>query len=312
MYGLGADGTNERALKKIYEAKGRASDNPLILHIADIQELTRYVRFIPEGASPARLADAFWPGPLTMIFERNKDVVPAAASGGLDTVAIRFPSEKTASMLIKAASTAIAAPSANLSGKPSPTKASHVINDLDGRVDMILAGGTCKVGLESTVISMIGEVPTLLRPGGITYEMLRERLGEVKVDKGVTAKVENGEKAASPGMKYKHYAPLAKATLVKGEGKRACRYIQSRLTGDKGECVVCFDEEAAYFENVQVFPYGKEEDMTTQAKRIFDVLRLLDEKGMTRAYIRCPEGTGIGLAVYNRLLRAAAFDEVLV
>lgn len=309
VYGLGGDATNCEAVKKIYQAKGRASDNPLIIHIAAMSDLARYAAAVPESAK--KLAAAFWPGPLTMILPK-KEIIPAAVSGGLDTVAVRLPSDQIARSLIRAAGTAIAAPSANLSGKPSPTTPAHVIADLNGRVEMILAAGSCTVGLESTVISLTGATARLLRPGGITYEMLCRVLGDVEIDAGVTHRVDDRARVASPGMKYKHYAPNARLTLVKGGAPACARYIKAHILDPGKEGVVCFDEETPLYAGYRVFPYGGRDQDNQQGQRLFAVLRSLDQAGITRAYVRCPDTAGVGLAVYNRLLRAAAFDLVEV
>lgn len=304
VYGLGADGLNETAVRGIYEAKGRPSDNPLILHICDTEMLPMLAREIPQTA--IRLALEFWPGPLTMILPKT-DRVPGVVSGGLDTVAIRFPSNLIARELIRLSGKPIAAPSANLSGSPSPTTAQHCIDDLMGRVDGIIDGGSCGVGLESTVISLVGEIPTVLRPGGITVEQLRAVLGEVQIDPAVTHPMAENQKAASPGMKYKHYAPKAKVILVDGSRLAFTEYVNAH--GKDGVFALCFAEDVSFLQ-VPCVVYGEEAHPEQQAHTLFHALRELDEKKAELVYAHCPPKDGVGLAVYNRLLRAAAFDVV--
>ena len=214
VYGLAADALNGQAVSKIFKAKGRPSDNPLIVHISDFEDIKKYnlVKEIPEKAKA--LAEAFWPGPLTIIMKKS-DIIPLEVSAGLDTVAIRLPSHSTAREIIRYADTPLAAPSANLSGSPSPTTAAHVINDLNGRIEAVVDGGDCEVGLESTVITLVGDVPKVLRPGGITFAQLKSVLGEVTIDDAVLNKLADGAEAASPGMKYKHYSPKANVVLLK-------------------------------------------------------------------------------------------------
>ena len=307
VYGLAADALNGEAVAKIFKAKGRPMDNPLIVHIADFSDITRFdlVSEIPESAKA--LAEAFWPGPLTMIMKRT-DVVPKEVSAGLDTVAVRFPAHPVAQAVIKAADTPLAAPSANLSGSPSPTTARHVLNDMDGRIDAVLDGGSSEVGVESTVINLAAEVPRVLRPGGITVEMLREVLGEVEVDDAVLHRLKDGVQAASPGMKYKHYAPKANVILLKGDDKAFISYVNAHA-GDE-VCALCCDEDLLEL-SVKTLSLGRRNDYLTQARHLFDCLRRIDENGTVKTvYSRLPSTRGVGLAVYNRLIRAAGFEVI--
>jgi len=303
VYGLAANAFDEKAVAKIFVAKGRPQDNPLIVHISEIGQLEELVEEIPEKV--LLTADKYWPGPLTMIMKKS-DRIPSAVSGGLDTVAIRMPKSEYARAIITECGVPLAAPSANLSGSPSPTRAKYVLEDMDGRIPLIIDGGECEIGVESTVVSFVGEKPRLLRPGGITLEQLEDAVGEVEVDRAVLNKLDGNEKVASPGMKYKHYAPKADITVVKGSLEGFRKYI-----GDKGDFfVLCFDGEEKFFKNA--LSYGKIDDGKSQAKRIFDALRELDEKGAKTVYARCPDLKGMGLAVYNRLIRSAGFKIVEV
>lgn len=304
VYGLGANALDEEAVAGIFRAKGRPQDNPLIVHVCSLDMIGPLVTKVPEAA--VRLAGAFWPGPLTMIFPKSS-AVPAAVSGGLDTVAIRFPAHMVARELIRRADLPIAAPSANLSGSPSPTTAQHCVHDLMGRVDAIVDSGSCGVGLESTVISLTGPLPRVLRPGGVTVEQLREVLGEVEVDPAVCAPLAQGATASSPGMKYRHYAPRARVILLEGDRKAFTAYVNSHR--GEGVCALCFEEDLPGLE-VPAVSYGGEQDSASQAARLFAALRSLDEQGAKTAYAHCPGRSGVGLAVYNRLLRAAAFEVV--
>lgn len=305
VYGLAANAFDSRAVARIFEAKGRPQDNPLIVHIAHLDALPALSRHVPDAAY--RLADAFWPGPLTVIVPKS-DRVPAVVSGGLATVAVRMPSHPVAQAILQAAGVPLAAPSANLSGSPSPTTVARVATDLDGRVAAIVDGGDCEVGVESTVVSLVGETPRLLRPGGITREQLEAVLGTaVEVDRAVTAPLEENTKAASPGMKYKHYAPAAQVTLVKASAAAFAAYVNARK-GD-GVTALCFDDETDGIE-VPYVTYGARHDDAAQARQVFEALRLADDRGTKVLYAACPRPEGVGLAVYNRLLRAAAFRVV--
>lgn len=297
VYGLGADALNDEAVKNIYAAKGRPSDNPLIVHIAEKDDIKPLVREVTPKAKA--LMDAFFPGPLTIILPKS-DKVGKTVSGGLDTVAVRMPINETAHALIKASGCPIAAPSANTSGLPSPTRAKYVIDDMMSKIDAIIDGGDCEYGVESTVITLATEVPTLLRPGAITKEMLESVIGEVYVAPAVLEGMKDNEVAASPGMKYKHYAPKAKVVIVKGDKEKYEKFVNSR----KNAYALCFDGDNITIPKVT---YGRENDDLSQARELFDALRHLDELGAKKVYAHIPHKDGVGMAVYNRLIRAAAF-----
>ena len=299
VYGLAANALDGEAVKNIFTAKGRPQDNPLIVHVASLEEIEPLVEKVDPRVYA--LAEKYWPGPLTVIMKKSS-LIPDEVSAGLDTVAIRMPSHECAREIIEKSGLPLAAPSANASGKPSPTKASHVIEDLDGKIDAVVDGGECSVGVESTVVTLATEPPTLLRPGGITPEQLEEVLGAIQISSAVFEKLREGEKAESPGMKYKHYAPAAQVTIIKGSFEQYKKF----LLAQKGTvCAVCFEGEGKNFE--KYIEYGKENDDISQAHRIFDALREVDAIGCDRAFVRCPISSGVGLAVYNRLLRSAAF-----
>lgn len=304
VYGLAGNALSGDCVRKIYAAKGRPSDNPLIVHISSIDEWSPLVTEIPESAK--KLAEKFWPGPLTIILNKS-DIVPNETSGNLKTVAVRVPSDENARRLIKSAGLPIAAPSANTSGKPSPTSAQHVMNDLDGKIEAVIDGGECSVGVESTVITLVTDPPRLLRPGGVTPEMIESVIGEIEIDDAVYNKLEDGAKAASPGMKYKHYSPSARVILLKGEFEKYKKYIEDNKT--TATVALCFDGEEKEL-SVPCLPYGRESDSLSQAQHIFSRLRQADEMGADIVFARYPERTGVGLAVYNRLIRAAAFEVI--
>lgn len=305
VYGLAANALDGVAAAKIFAAKGRPVDNPLIVHIASLDELDALVTEIPESAR--RLASFWWPGPLTMIFPKA-DCIPDEVSAGLPTVAVRLPSDPVARALIRAAGVPLAAPSANRSGSPSPTTAAHVLADMDGSIAAVVDGGESGVGLESTVIDMTREVPALLRPGGITPEMLREAVGEITIDPAVTAMLEQGVVAASPGMKYKHYAPRANVTLLRGSAEAYRRYVNEHAA--QGVAAMCFDGEEEGL-TVPFLTYGHRDNADEQAHRLFDVLRAWDDRpDVTQVYAACPSADGLGLAVYNRMLRSAEFEVI--
>ncbi len=300
VYGLAANAYDETAIAKIFTAKGRPQDNPLIVHIADINTLYELASEIP--ASALKCAQKFWPGPLTMVLKKTPKV-PNAVSAGLNTVAVRMPANKTAQELIKTSGLPLAAPSANISGSPSPTTANHVLGDMTGKIDAVIMGENCEVGVESTVITLAGEHPVLLRPGGVTLEQLQEVLPDIEVNPAVLSELKEGEKAASPGMKYKHYAPKAETFLVEGD-------CFADFVNQKPDSVaVCFLEEAEEIKIPKII-YGSKDNGETLAQNIFSVLREIDEKGIKTAYIHAPQKHGIGLAVYNRLIRAAAFKVI--
>ena len=300
VYGLGASAFDENAAFKVFEAKGRPSDNPLIVHLADISQLETVARDIPEEAY--RLFEKFSPGPLTVILKK-KETIPDAVTAGLDTVAVRIPSHPIARALIDAAGVPVAAPSSNLSGKPSPTKAEHVIADMNGRIDAIIDGGSCSVGVESTVIELAKGTVNILRPGGITKSDLMEVLESVTVDRHVTEQVAEGETPKSPGMKYKHYAPDAEVTVIVGNREKAFDEIRNRLAEQKDTVcgVMCYDGFA--FDAQTVLYMGA--DNRSYAERLFDALRQFDLLGAKKVYAQFEEDDDYGLAVRNRLFKAA-------
>lgn len=307
VYGLAANALDGRAVAKIFAAKGRPADNPLIVHIADFSDIKRFnlVSEIPETAKC--LAEIFWPGPLTVIMKKS-DVIPDEVSAGLDTVAIRFPSHPTAQKIIKVAQLPLAAPSANLSGSPSPTTALHVMSDLNGKIDAVVDGGMSDVGLESTVITLAEKTPRVLRPGGITLEQLRSVLGEVELDNAVLHQLEKGARASSPGMKYKHYAPKANVILLKCADGEYIDYINEHA--GENTAALCCDEDIENL-NVKCFSLGKRSDYSAQAHRLFDELRKIDkDETIKTVYSRLPSIEGVGMAVYNRLIRAAGFEVI--
>lgn len=307
VYGLAANALDGEAVKKIYQAKGRPSDNPLIVHISDLSQWKELVRDIPEKAM--KLAEKFWPGPLTIILSKS-ELVPDEVSGKLDTVAVRMPSNEIARAIIEKAGVPLAAPSANTSGKPSPTNAKYVHFDLDGKIDMIVDGGDCDVGVESTVITLATDTPKLLRPGAVTPEMLESVLGEIEIDGAVYDKLAEDVAPSSPGMKYKHYSPKAKVIIVKGEIDSFKKFVTENA--DESTAVLCFEEDKENLRAFQIITYGKESDSFSQANRIFEALREVDEVGAKTVYARFPEMSGMGLAVFNRLVRAAAFNIIEV
>ncbi len=297
VYGLGADALNEQAVRSIYAAKGRPSDNPLIVHVAHKEDIAPLVAEIPPKAQV--LINAFFPAPLTVIMKKSA-LIPDATSGGLDTVAVRMPQNEIARAVIAAAGVPVAAPSANTSGLPSPTRAKYVIDDMMGKIDAILDGGDCEVGVESTVITLATDTPTILRPGAVTKEMLEEVIGEVQLAHAVLEEMGEGETAASPGMKYKHYAPRAKVILVDADKKAYENFVNAKADA----FALCFEEDEITAPHLT---YGAEWDSREQARELFAALRKLDELGAKRVYAHMPERDGIAMAVYNRLMRAAAF-----
>lgn len=304
VYGLAANALDGNAVEKIFKAKGRPMDNPLIVHIADISQIDSLVSVFPEKAK--KLAQAFWPGALTIIMPCSSNV-PFQVTAGLKTVAVRFPSHKTALEIIKSAGVPLAAPSANLSGSPSPTTAQHVYDDLNGKIPLIIDGGESKVGLESTVITVATEPPTLLRPGGITVEQLENVIGKINIDKGVTQMLDTNAIVASPGMKYKHYSPNAKIIILNGNQTEYINYINTNKDNYTG--ALCYDSDIDKL-TVPYVSLGNENDYTTQAHNLFTALRQLDEMGLKTVYARCPDTNGVGLAVYNRLIRSAGFEVI--
>ena len=305
VYGLGGDALNRESSKKIYAAKGRPSDNPLIVHIADIKDMDAIVLKVTENA--LKLAERFWPGPLTMILKKS-DLVPLETTGGLDSVAIRMPVHKTAAAFIKAAGGYVAAPSANISGKPSPTSAKYVIQDMDGRIDMIIDGGDSGIGLESTIVDLTGDIPVLLRPGYITVEQLREVLGNVDVDKTILDG-DCKERPKAPGMKYRHYAPKGELTIVDGQALAVVEKI-NELTHEaerknKKVCVIATDENADSYEAGVIKSIGSRNDEDIIAHRLYTILRECDDENVDVIYSESFDSAGIGQAIMNRLLKAA-------
>lgn len=303
VYGLAADALNPTAVQKIFAAKGRPQDNPLIVHICDLSMMETLTHNPPKLAY--ELAQAFWPGPMTMVLPKAA-CLSDEVTAGLDTVGIRFPSHPAAQAIIKENGLPLAAPSANLSGSPSPTKASHVYHDLQGKIPLIIDGGECAVGLESTVIAVKEDRIRLLRPGGITVEQLRA-FAPVEIDNGVLHQLDAGIKVASPGMKYKHYSPKAKVVIVDAALPDFAAFVNGQ-SGD-GVYAMVFDGEETLIQ-VPTLSFGALNDQGSQAKVLFDSLRRCDELGAKTVYVRSPQKDGIGLAVYNRLLRAAGFTVV--
>ncbi len=303
VYGLGANGLSSEAVAKIFIAKGRPQDNPLILHVADPAQMEDICHSIPQDAW--RLAQAFWPGPLTMVLPA-RDIVPKRTTAGLSTVAVRCPDHPLTRQIIRLAGLPIAAPSANLSGTPSTTTAQHVLHDHNGRIDAIVDGGPCRVGVESTIVDMTEHPPRLLRPGGITPEQLMAVLGDLTVDKAVTAQIDQDEVVKAPGMKYRHYAPQAAVVIISGSREAASRYIHRHW--QPGQRVLCFDEELSLYQDCNPLCYGSENDPASLSSHLFDALRQLDTPEVTKVYARCPVGGGIAYAVQNRLKKAAAFQ----
>ena len=305
VYGLGANGLEESAVAKIFEAKGRPQDNPLILHLSEAAEMERYCHSIPQEAY--RLAEKFWPGPLTMVLPA-KDCVPRRTTGGLSTVAVRCPDSDITREIIRLSGVPLAAPSANISGKPSTTTAEHVRHDHDGRIAAIVDGGACRVGVESTIVDLTDSPARLLRPGGITPEQLVEVLGQLTVDKAVTAQVSKDAVVKAPGMKYKHYAPDCAVIIVSGSREKAAEYVHAHY--EPGDRVLCFAEELPLYADCHPLAYGEEKDVNTLSAGLFAALRELDDPKVKRVFARCPVGGGVAYAVQNRLKKAAGFHIV--
>ena len=305
VYGLGANGLDENAVARIFEVKGRPQDNPLILHIAGPEEIERYAHGIPQAAYD--LAERFWPGPLTMILPA-KSIVPRRTTGGLDTVGLRCPDCDVTREIIRLAGVPIAAPSANISGKPSTTTAQHVLHDHEGKIPLIVDGGSCRVGVESTIVDLTENRPRLLRPGGIGPEELMEVLGDLVVDKAVTASVSNDAVVKAPGMKYRHYAPQSEVVIVSGSREKAAEYIRAHFA--PGDRVLCFEEELPLYAGCAPLAYGREGDVESLSAGLFAALRELDDPSVHQVYARCPVGGGVAYAVQNRLKKAAAFHVI--
>lgn len=303
VYGLAANALDGNAVSKIFKAKGRPQDNPLIVHISSLDELDDLVAYIPPVLYD--LADAFWPGPLTVILEKS-DIIPDEVSAGLSTVAVRMPSHPLAREIIRAAGVPLAAPSANTSGKPSPTTAEHVMHDMSGKIDAVVDGGPCSVGVESTVITLCTRRPRLLRPGGITPEELIDVLGDLVIDDAVLGELGKDEKPASPGMKYKHYSPSADVILVEADTKAFVSFINEKASNSDRVAALVFDDEAANV-NCDLICFGAKDDDAAHAAKLFAALRECDDRGFETVYVHVPDSDGVGLAVMNRLLRAAEY-----
>ena len=312
VYGLGGDGLKENAAARIYAAKGRPSDNPLILHIAELPALEVLAAEVPELAY--RLAEKFWPGPLTMILKKS-EIVPYATTGGLDTVAIRMPSDEIAREIIRASGTYIAAPSANLSGRPSPTTAEHVIEDLSGRVEMIVDGGASDIGLESSIIDLSGETPLILRPGFITKEDFEQIVAEVEYDRAVLAtKPQESVVAKAPGMKYRHYAPQGQIYIVEGETERVVSTINelSAKAAEKGVrvAVLCAEETKDKYTCERIFSLGSLKSEKEISAHLFAALRAFDTEHITVIYSESFDNTKLHQAIMNRLRKAAGYQTI--
>lgn len=305
VYGLGGDALNPDSSRKIYAAKGRPSDNPLIIHICRLEDIYKIVSDFPEKAK--RLAKEFWPGPLTMVLPKS-GIVPKETTGGLDTVAVRMPVDPIALSFIEAAGGYIAAPSANVSGRPSPTSSRYVEEDMCGRIEMIIDGGEVEIGLESTIVDLTGDIPMLLRPGGITLEMLRTVLGEVTVDPTIMEGNLAGRPKA-PGMKYKHYAPKGELTIVSGESQAVVLRINELVAEEmeRGEKVgvIGTEENISFYKGNSIKSVGRRDDEVSIAKHLYRILREFDDEGVTRIYSESFSTGGMGQAIMNRLLKAA-------
>ena len=313
VYGLCANALDEAAVKNIYKAKGRPSDNPLIVHIGDLDMLKPLVQEVSPIAK--KLMDTFWPGPMTLIFKAS-DLVPKVVTGGLDTVAIRFPSHPTINKLIKTSGLPLAAPSANTSGKPSPTNFTRVYEDLNGKIDCILEGDHSEYGVESTVVDTVGDIATILRPGGITFEMLEEVLGKVMMDPALGHKLKEGEVPRAPGMKYTHYSPNAEVIIVKGENDQVIPFINTLVKKQKSKGktvgVLATDETASLFTADKVISVGTESNPLTIASNLFEVLRSFDDAHIEIVYSLAFKETGIGKAIMNRLEKSAGYHIIEV
>lgn len=303
VYGLGASALSSDAAEKIYAAKGRPSDNPLIIHISKPEDAEKYAIVPPVYYE---LAKRFLPGPLTVIMPK-RDIIPYTVTGGLDTVAVRCPENAVARELIRLSGVPIAAPSANISGKPSPTSADHVKVDMDGRVNMIIDGGECTIGLESTIIKLDENTATLLRPGAITPEMIAEVIPNIKLDNGITKRIETNIAPLAPGMKYKHYAPRAQVYLVSGEFDKVEKYISDAISNDPNVGVLCFEEMTKNIKGKYVVNFGKANDAAAHAHMLFSALRYFDTTPVNKIYATSVNASGVDLATYNRMLKASGY-----
>lgn len=305
VYGLGANALDRRAVRKIFEAKGRPQDNPLLLHIPDVSWLETYCEEIPPLAY--RLADAFWPGPLTMIL-KCKACIPDETTCGLETVGVRCPDNTVTAEIIRLAGVPVAAPSANRSGHPSCTTAETVLEDFDGRVEGVVDGGPCRVGVESTILDLTDTPPKVLRPGGVSLEDIKRIVPDAKVDVGICRQLREGEKPKAPGMKYRHYAPKAPVTAVMGGGKKSAEYIRAHLRA--GDGVICYEEYLDLFEGYVCASLGEENKPQEHARKVFAALRSFDKTGAAHIWTQCPGEEGLDLAVSNRIKKAAGFQIV--
>lgn len=307
VYGLGGDALNKTASGKIYAAKGRPSDNPLIVHIAEMSALESITEDIPQIAY--KLAEKFWPGPLTMVLKKSQ-IVPYETTGGLDTVAVRMPEHKAALEFIKNAGGYIAAPSANLSGRPSPTNASHVKTDMDGRIDMIIDGGAVGIGVESTIVDLTGDIPMLLRPGYINLEMLRAEIGNIEVDPAISGDLSLDIRPKAPGMKYKHYAPKGELYIVKGDAENVVSRINELVENavERGEkvAVLATKENELLYKCDNICTVGERSDEEAIARHLFAILREFDDMDVSLIYSEELNTPRMGMAIMNRLLKAAA------
>ncbi len=308
VYGLGADALNPVAVQRIFEAKGRPQNNPLILHIPDATWLERYCHPIPPIA--CLLAEAFWPGPLTMILHA-RELVPRVTTGGLDTAGMRCPQHPTTRAIIATAGVPIAAPSANTSGRPSCTDAASVLEDMGGKIDAILDGGPCTVGVESTILDLTCDPPCLLRPGGLPVEEIEALLGvKIPIDPAVLSQLPSGQRPRAPGMAYRHYAPRAPLTVVEGDPEKTARYLLTQADENTG--ILCFEEYLPLFPHCHTRSLGSAADLPAQARSLFHALRYFDSTPATRLFAQCPPPTGLGLAIGNRIKKAAGFHIITI
>ena len=312
VYGLGADGLNAEAVKKIFEAKGRPQDNPLIIHVAS-KNVEAYAKDVPEIAK--KLIDKFWPGPLTIIL-RKKDIIPNVTSANLDSIGIRMPDDPIARKLIEFSDTTISAPSANISGRPSPTDFQRCIEDLNGKVDCIIGGEKSHIGVESTIVDCTLDPPMVLRPGGITLEMLKEIDPRIEIDKAIMDKPKKDLKPKAPGMKYRHYAPNAKVTIISGDRKKTIEKIKEmvhyNIENGKKVCILTVEENVKqYTEGISIV-LGSRENLSTVARSLFEALRRCDDLGADLILAEGYEEKGVGIAIMNRLKKAAGFDVISV
>ena len=310
VYGLGANGLNESSVKKIFVAKGRKQDNPLILHISNLNMLNLIATNITD--TEKKLMKSFWPGPFTIILNKT-NAVPSVVTGGLDTVAVRMPSGIIAQKLIEYSGTPIAAPSANISGKPSGTNLKDIIEELKDKVDFIIDGGNCEVGLESTVVRVINDIPHILRPGKITPEQIKQVIGNVVIDNHVLSQLDSSDKVLSPGMKYRHYAPNSKCILVYSkENNRLIDRINSLAINYQNPLIICCNENSLYYSTVQTLTYGSKNKLEEISKNIFSILRKVDKYKPDIVFIEGVESAGLGLAIMNRLIRACDHNYIEV